>query len=469
MRRRRVQVRDPADQRAPVWQRRHSRIERAVWAVLIGLPLAGWLALGAAGLAYRPQPVDTGDALLDAFLKAALAHDVVVGLWAEHPPDYYYYSDYAPEFSKVFDSWEQKYIADPRAWQLMLHYCGYAEERGVGPNPSGLSTNFTRDELLQLAHQRGIEDPYLLMRLLVSLDVDARVELLIAKTVTRPNSRTATTAEWERYYRQLRAETDKLAGSEPRQLERELFASAGQYSWPYYYAAALAWERDDSAKALKLLEQGNAAPLNDTLAAFPYPELVALQRSGKQLDPVLIGWLVDWRSNLDLPNSASLGTFNVALRSMAEHAAQAGDLRALQIMHTAACRRGLARLAGPNNARLAATLVESIADKTRTALSGRLSTADAAALSQLRSQAGRLVGSVRSLSRPSRYSATLTPVPMQPSERLLWLCTNRRSQVIAELRQSYTSFVTTQQALDGSIRLELEQLARFDYTALALK
>jgi len=471
------------------WQARQRRIERAVWITLAAVPLAALAVLGCLALFIRPQPVNTGDKVLDAFMQQLYDRDELVpsnsiGMQV---------SGYWPLPGRMdpatLTDLQQRYAGDPRLSLLLYHFSGdtestpryYGSATGtlVVP-PAGVSLEQPTErqssvagiavdpsvQYLEQARAGGYADAAVLVRLLRAYSGawNSHAQALYGEPSP---GRNAPQSEVMAYFKAIRLEQDRLFGEQERQLLSELFAAAPDEALPHYYAAQFAAERGDYEAALAELRAGNRAPRNTTMVGFPFDILYRQARQGQAVgDKLISGWLASAAQFDALPNYI---LFKCAVKNMVYMASERRDLAALDELHTFGCRFGSMEGGSVIDGLVGQVLVKLVYKAVVKDRPVPISAEQSKALGELHTKFGALLSQTKALS--SRYNSLnqfqMPQNPQQAARYVLQLGVDQlsggRSTNIRYLEASNDMLVAEQTALAGQISQTWAEIARFDY------
>ncbi len=442
-------------------QRFHAAITRGLWALVLCPPLLACLALAVLALAHRPQPVHTGDALLDAYLQAVVDNDsVLVGFYS--PKEH---------FSLPETAWlklEAMFKRDPRFWLLCYRYRDAdLVESAPAVNPvAGVSMGYSRVRYLEAAranHAAQLRHYLILLWQYRSAwrdEADTAGRLLVL-------TRKSTPAERAAYNHAVRNEIDLRHQAVEQQLLAEMTASAPEHPLPKYVAAMTEAERGNYALARRLLAEGNrlaqARRRDGTLGrdalANPFP-------GDAGMDKILLRGIR--QDLLDSALSPVARSFTDASSLLAEHAATTHDPSLLQELHLFGCYAGIAFgyqiLTTPQSQ----YILKDVEQQAFLAHHGQLTPAQTANLADL----AAAVGQVRTIQKHAYSPASRPPSHLPDPGTLQWRVLqvidrasgNHHIAVLNELDTD--QMLQTRTAFVSKMDEQCSKLLRFDYTTL---
>lgn len=472
------------------WQTRQHRIELGVWLTLALVPLLALAVAAVLALSSRPQPVQTGDAVLDSFIEQLAASGELVpsssaGMAA---------SGYWPMPGQVGPTClavlEQRFAGDPRLSLLQYHFKReqdntseiYQSASGAMFVPSSSSASSPSAEYqssvagiaidrsvryLEDARAGGYAGATVLLCLLRNYEggwYSASREQLGGS----PPDRKTAPAKRMAYYMAVRKIQDAKYGAAERQLLSELKAAAPEEALPHYYAAQFAAERGDYDAALSELRAGNRAPRNSAMVGFPYDLLYQQARQGKLLgDKLTTGWLAEAGEVEALPNFMRT---KEAVRMLLFAADQRHDLAGLDELHTFACRFGCAEGSTVIQA-LVGLVLDGMVDKEAAGCSPTpLDSEQFTALSELRRQRDSLKAQLKLAGQAGTPSLGSAQAPRQLAQLVLQNAvaqlTGGRSAAISGLEEACSNTLAEQQALAGPVQILWDYIERFDYSKI---
>ena len=303
------------------------KIERAVWIVLLVLPLLAYCVVAVLAYSIKPTPINTGDALYDKYL-AWVADDLANnyrGSIAKPYGNRWGSAGYSVNLDP-FASWEAEFGNDPRYWMLR-----YRHSMGTRIDEWGFSE--FNISYLEQAYELGVVDGAILFILLKEMDSNFSNESDYNST-NIPHSPKAA-ADYQKF---KRSEIDRQVGTEHNQLLAELLEVAGDESLPHYYAALCDGQRGNYEQAFLHLSEGNQAPNNSSLIGFPIERVSLDLRSATPLpDKLISGLILGEEVALLLPDFIEIKNLGKVLVS---DAVSRNDRAALDEFHTFACRYG---------------------------------------------------------------------------------------------------------------------------------
>ncbi len=288
--------------------RLHSVIARAVWTLLLALLLLLCLTLCALTLPHHPPPVNTGDALLDAYLMQVIKSDVL-----PNP----FFSGYNKLTEHKWVELETRFGTDPRYWQLAYIY--YIDPITSTQSRALVQRVRTKEEFfeelaqlsvyqslmvqhtalvrnawyLEQSRQKGLARLPHLMTLHYLYNAAWIETAESSLSVARPNYK-STYAQRVTYVKARQHAIDAEYGKAEQQLLREIHACAPKH--PLLCLDLEAWHaagRGDMSQAQRSLEHGNhlAQILLDAAPATAAPYLIYHCHRA----PEIRCWLESWR------------------------------------------------------------------------------------------------------------------------------------------------------------------------------
>lgn len=308
---------------------RHTRVWVALWCVIALPPLALLSALLWVTLTHQPQPVHTGDALLDAYLQAAVDDNLLL-----RSMSYGYISRWDSLPEEQWQAIEGRFGDDPRYWMLRYFVAAW-EDQYVSPVAGIQLDSPVRN--LELARERGCADWKILYELtLVYHDAWwSEVAGQLMSSTSRPGAKATSQQRYE-YLHRIRMEVDSRHGKVLDSLLAELAACGGDQAQVHYLLAQYNCERGDFAGAIAELSTGNKLQSNTNPVGFPLDALRQAAAQGELLarDSILNGYLVRLDDYSALPFIRSKDM----VRVLADWAADRGDISAIHELHTYGCR-----------------------------------------------------------------------------------------------------------------------------------
>lgn len=308
---------------------KHARIWVTLWCVIALPPLALLLALLWATFMHRPQPVNTGDALLDAYLQAAVDENLLLRSMR--------YGDilrWESLSERQWQSVEQRFGEDPRYWMLR-YYVDAQADAYLSPIAQVQLDSPVR--YLEQARDRGCADWKILYALAQAYHEAWWNEAIgqLGNSASRPGVKATSQQRYE-YLHKVRMEVDRRHGKVLDPLLAQLAACGGDQAQVRYLLAQYKCERGDFPGALAELSTGNKLHSNTNPVGFPLDALRQAAAQGLLLagDSILNGYLIRLDDYSALPFIRSKDM----VRVLAEWASDRGEIAAIHELHTYGCR-----------------------------------------------------------------------------------------------------------------------------------
>ncbi len=309
---------------------KHTRVWIALWCLIALSPLSLLLVLLWVTLLHQPQPVNTGDALLDAYLQAAVDENLLLRSMRNGD-----LSRWHSLSEQKWQSIEQRFGDDPRYWMLRFNLDAEGEAH-LSP-VAGVNVA-SKLRLLELARARGCANWTALLKLINSYENawTEEAQERLGLTHISPSSKTPAGQRYE-YRHQIRLEVDRRHGTVLKQLLIELSSAGADQALVHYLLAQIACERGDFPGAITELQAGNTAPKNECAIGYPLDNLRQAAAQSRPLadDHLLAGYLARWNFV-----DASQETIRVkdTVRVLSEWAANHNDRQALHTIYGFGCR-----------------------------------------------------------------------------------------------------------------------------------
>jgi hypothetical protein len=340
---------------------RHNQVWVTLWCLITTPPLVLLLVLTWFTLTHQPQRVNTGDALLDAYLQAAVDNNVIIDVarcWNDYGETSHRYSLPAEQWQDL----EQRFGGDPRYWMLRCYY--ETQQDSYTSQIAGVDID-SRLHCLEQARERGHADWMILFRLVQAYEQAWSIQASdkLRAVAPAPGSK-ATQKQKFAYRHKLRQEVDHRHGLALQQLLTELKNCGNDQALVHYMLARIECERGNYAGAISELRAGNAAPRRDSGTGYPYNVLRQTAAQGLPLagDRLLAGCLERWYYDCDAQSYLDYVGYKDAVRILSSQAAGKHDLVALRVLHSFSCRFGSLRGA-PLIQAMVGTVMESIVRK----------------------------------------------------------------------------------------------------------
>jgi hypothetical protein len=458
---------DAGEPEADRYWRRHAVLARVAWGLILGAPLGAFLVLAALLLAHRPQRIPpSGDTLLDTWLQAAMATDIISNRAAAQSGKYL--SAGIPE--RTWRQWEKEFGRDPRFWLLCYHQRCPAEAEYNSADAGMKVPGACR--YLEQARQRGLADGAVLYNLLREYDsawnasADAEVKAQGKTAATpKPTTNAQQIAAQQRWDQKRSRLVEPRFGAKKAALLQELLAAAPDEACAHYFAGQLAFRRQEYATALACIERGNQAPHNRMLCGFPDDVVVRAARAGHLIgdDELLTGVLREgtwWYGAVD--NIQTKHTVN----GLSAWAAQRRDWRGLNTLQQYGCRYATTENGDLVGALVGYILVRYI-DRNVQATPGLVLTpSQRQALvvqdSKLTALNGQITALIHKNAPPSQLSLFEKAIAGAKD-----FATQGRAKFMSESTEECKSLQQEQAALAGPLRDAFAEIARFDYTTFS--
>jgi hypothetical protein len=315
---------------------RYNRIGLSLWCLIATPPLALLLTLLWFTLTHQPQHVNTGDALLDAYLQAA----VDCGLLDQERGIRELYTEPLCQISLSHDQWqelERRFGSEPRFWLLCSQFA-VAQDEYLSPVAKVKVDSGVR--YLEKARDHGCADWVILLQLLLAYDEgwlnEAQERLGLGQP---PMGKKATPERMRAYWRRIQQDVDVWHGPELARLLDELQAAGADQALMHYELARIECARGEYAKAAAEIRAGNTVPHAQWSTGCPYEDIARAAVNGQVLggDKLLTGAVAQLTGQSFFADNSRLKD---TVRILADRAAQQHDLMALHDLHDMGCRLG---------------------------------------------------------------------------------------------------------------------------------
>ncbi len=244
--------------------------------VLLGAPLLALALLGYTALGFQQHPVQTGDALVDAYLQGLIDNDLVANpavQWQDYAFSYTSDARRRDVYEAQWRRLEQRFGKTADYW-LLCHAVRTERQRYLSP-VAGVEL-LDGVAYLEQARAAGVADWRVCYWLLRNYSREWEQEAAAALGLREPGS-SARLQEHVAYYTQCSAEVERRHGAARRELRAELARAGAQEAQAQYLLALDSFAQGDLAGALACIAAGNAAPHNSVAHS---PHVAALAGGG---------------------------------------------------------------------------------------------------------------------------------------------------------------------------------------------
>lgn len=436
---------------------------RALWWVLVLVPAALWLALAVAYWSFRPQPIDSGNPLLDKYLTAVVGQTRLINP-ANTDPVAWDRASGLPD--SEFAGWTDEFGGEPDYWLLR-----YYKTAGVPPAIVAdyeNSDRFARAYYLDEARRRGITSPALLMKL-VSIDVHGWEQHASADVDYTYRQRRSDLLGYKQAVWRL---VQQRHGGEYRDLMRDLKAAAPDEALPYYFDALVDAKQGEYEQALASIAAGNRAHNCSALSGFPYDQY-GLDSPGKVriADKCLARQFLHARA---YPNAyMNDDDITAVVNALVQYAADQDNLAYLTEMKTFICRLARVQNNYIHNLRYANLHSISVAVKLHYRYWSRpqtgLSSDGAERIDAALDEFDKLMGDLKNRAAASPYQRMLN----EPLSVALFLneleefFSRGTRQLVLSSESDFDFYQERQRYVEQSVLPVLDKVEGFDFTTLS--
>lgn len=440
---------------------RRARLGRAAaGAVILPCILAPLLALGLltqATLTHVQRPVQTGDALADAYLQALVDYDLVAEpavQWQAYALSSVPSANQRDIPARVWRELEQRFGNTADYW-LLCFTCRPVRKKYLSP-VAGVEL-WDDASYLEQARARGVADWRVYYWLLRKYSTFWEEEASAALGLSSPGSKSPLEVQFA-YCTKRNAEVIRRHGPARRELMAALARAGADQAQAQYELAFRTFEDGDLASALRYLAAGNRAAHNAAALGPPVTQLLAAAVQGQPLatDRLLTGRLKQVYYGIGEPSYPPRLRM---MRYLSRWAAERNDKAVLSSLQRYSCRFGAASGASEMQAHVGTVLSKTLLKAYRTA-QPQLNAVQAQRCTALSLELGQIRSAAGFIPMPT-FGSNLAPQPTgwrRYWEILKSASDGSRAVVVLNLEQSCTELLTQQSAL-SKLQQRLEQFA----------